>query len=240
MSTPSLIQWIQGLISQGQANGWASFGQSNSSYGVPAAGTEKGQDIGLAPGTPIPGMAGIVTAITNWGYGDYAATIKDALGNLITVGHIHPSVKVGQSISPGQFIGYSAGYPSPISSGPHIEIRVQPNGGSFTNPITWLQSLGAQTTQTLGVGIPGFSEPAYPTSTGPGGTSNPQVAQAQTLYAASQGATPPDLPPITIDTPFGPVNIPNPFGGLARIFWVIAGAIVIIVGLWVMVQGSRE
>lgn len=53
------------------------------------------------------------------------------------------------------------------------------------------------------------------------------------------------LPDITISLPGGgTTSIPNPLnalaGGLARAFFLIVGILIIVIGLWLMVQGSKE
>jgi hypothetical protein len=135
-----LLSFLDSLITGGNATGWTPFGGSNASKGVPAAGTEKGQDIGLSLGTPIPAEPGTVTAIEPWGYGDYAVSEQLPSGGILTVGHITPDVSVGQKLTSASIIGTSRGVASPISTGPHIEVRYQTGQDKpFVNPLTIIQ-----------------------------------------------------------------------------------------------------
>lgn len=215
-SGSDLLAWVDQLVAQGRNKGWTSFGQSNAEKGVPGAGIEQGQDFKLSPGTPIPGINGTVTSVTNWGYGDKAVTIKDALGNLFTVGHVTPAVIPGESVTNGQTIGYSRGFKSPISSGPHIEFRVMPKGSStLVDPLKWLQ--GGTTTRTTGI-------------TAQAAAQSPATAQAAGNINI----------PINVGPYHGNVSFPNPFKQVIRLFYLLLGILIIIVGIWLMVEGSKR
>lgn len=69
----------------------------------------------------------------------------------------------------------------------------------------------------------------------------PSTGVTNTSTTASTNA----LPDITIPLPWGgTTSIPNPLnalaGGLARAFFLIVGILIIVIGLWLMVQGSKE
>lgn len=161
----NLLQWFQGLIGAGDAIGWQSFGQSSATNS-----NELGQDVGLPLGTAIPGIAGTVTSVTPWNSatGDYAVTIMDKLGNLFTVGHIKPNVKAGDAVTADSIIGWSNGAKSAISTGPHIELQIQPMGSTSTvDPVQWVTGQGkavanavgqAVSNATSGVQVPGASQ----------------------------------------------------------------------------------
>ena len=197
----NLIQWFQQQLASGAANGWQSFGQSSAENSK-----ELGQDIGEPVGTSIPGVAGTVQSVTPWGYGDSAVTIKDKLGNLFTVGHVTPNVLPGQQVTDGQTIGYSRGLPSPISSGPHVEVQVTPAGDSSTvNTVTWLKDWTS---------------------------SSPAIAQPQAIGRAQGQASVPGSNIPVIGGLIGMAALL--FGGLFRVILTILGIIAILIGFYLL------
>lgn len=168
-----LTGFAQSLIDQGNAKGWQSFGQASQWNG-----NEAGQDIGLPLGTPVPGVNGTVTAVTPLAgsAGDSMVTIQDDAGNILRVLHIIPNVSAGQRITSSTIIGVSNGAPSSISSGPHIELQVQPAGSAGNvDPVAWLKSqLGVATTPDL-TATQKFQQAGTPNAT----------AQAQTAPAST-------------------------------------------------------
>lgn len=223
MST-NLLQWFQGLIGSGKAIGWQSFGQSS-----PQNSKELGQDVGLPLGTPVPGTAGTVTSVVAWdaATGDMAVTIKDALGNLFTVGHIIPNVKVGQQVSANDVIGWSNGPKSAISTGPHIELQVQPAGDASTvDPVQWIDNAGQKVLNTAQGGAQAAAQ----------AVGNIQVPGQSQLQAAASALSSVGQQFSNISTTLS--NLQSFVGNTAnwwRIFFYIVGVLLIVLGVVIYV-----
>lgn len=317
-----LLQWLDTLPR------WQSFGTSSS-----VNPNEQGQDFQVPLNTPVPGIAGVVTAINTWyaATGDYAVSIRDALGNVHVIGHISPTVKVGDVVSNGQTIGLSGGAFSPISTGPHIEYQFHPGGGTAINPIPEIQQAAAPnitqllqqagfTGQALVTAVSiawaesGFNPAATHTNSDgsidrgifqinnrawpnipdsvafdpaqaakavfamSGGTVdglkaiwhdaqgnlskgfsapslavaqslvNGQTTQDQVVQQQAQGQVVGNINvPINLGPWQGNISLPNPinwmkgvFTGAERVFWLLVGILCILVGLWLLVEGSKQ
>lgn len=137
----SLLDWFTSKVNNGSAAGWQAFGEATQWDS-----NQKGQSVGVPLGTPIPAQAGIVKAIIPWGFGDWSVVEDIGNGLTATVGHLGtPFVTLGQKLQGGETLALSRGISSPISSGPHIDVRIQ-QGGSYVNPLT---IIAEQTGQTL-------------------------------------------------------------------------------------------
>lgn len=139
----TLVGFMQGLVARGADHGWQAFG-SGSQWDT----SERGQDFGLDPGTPIPASAGTIVAVSSW-CTDSLVSEQLPDGTVLSVGHVTPNVHVGQHVNDGDVLGYSAGAASSCSSGPHVEFQVQPGGGAYVDPLPWLSGAnGASGTPT--------------------------------------------------------------------------------------------
>lgn len=217
-----LLSWFQSLLASGAANGWQSFGQGSAWNS-----RELGQDVGVPIGTPVPGIAGTVVAIQHWLGNDYAVSIQDASGNVYTVGHVTPNsaLQVGQQVSDGQQIGVSGGAASSISSGPHIELQVQPASppsgwpllpGGYVNPVSWVNDL---------VGMPGWvKDPTVPGQTGKG---LPQVSPASKWTATATAAPAPS----GLQAAFHLAQVAGTPSTWWRLLFILAGAGMILTGI---------
>ncbi len=112
------------------------FGESD----LPYQPVHTGIDIAAASGTPItPFMKGTVVKVEhlNWGYGNYV--VVDHGNNLTSLyGHMsRTNSTVGQSVKPGDIIGYEGA--TGWATGPHVhfELRVF---GVPVNPRTFISS----------------------------------------------------------------------------------------------------
>ncbi|WP_329119092.1 M23 family metallopeptidase [Streptomyces sp. NBC_01465] len=116
-----------------------------------SSGSHSGQDFVVASGTPVKAVHGgtVVKASNNLdGAGDGSAygnaiVIKHDNGTYSQYAHLtSANVKVGQTVTTGQVIGYSGSTGN--STGPHLhfEIRTTPDYGSAVNPVAFLRGKG--------------------------------------------------------------------------------------------------
>lgn len=126
---------------------WAIFGgqrfpvtqeYGNYNPSMYSSGYHSGIDIGAPSGTrlysPISGT--VVQAGWNGGYGN-SVTIRLPDGKLLLLGHLSSvSVRPGQSVDVGTFLGLSGstGY----STGPHVHIEMRDASGKLLNPRNYL------------------------------------------------------------------------------------------------------
>lgn len=69
------------------------------------AGVHYGYDFLLPAGADVPaGWSGKVTAIYNWGYGEYGVQVTDG-SRMVQYGHIVPTVRIGDKIEIGTIVG---------------------------------------------------------------------------------------------------------------------------------------
>ena len=89
-----------------------------------SAGLHLGYDIALNAGRPVPaGWPGTVVGIIPWTDTEYGVCVQLANGYRVTYGHIFPTVKEGDTISAGQFVGTVAR--------DHVDIKVRDAGGGY-------------------------------------------------------------------------------------------------------------
>lgn len=139
--SPDTLGWLK--TQMGAGNGTQGFG-TGSDWNA----KEVGQDVNTPLHTGVPLVAGTVTAVTPWGNGDYALTVRRPDGTEVTVGHIaDPSAtySVGQTVTNKDVVfsrgadEQGQGFPG-FSSGPQVEIRVKPANGDFVDPVQYAQS----------------------------------------------------------------------------------------------------
>ncbi|MFF8831396.1 transglycosylase family protein [Streptomyces sp. NPDC015131] len=132
----SFVAPVKGHVSQG-------FGNPRSSYTL---GYHTGTDFTAPQGTPLYAITNgvVVASDTSSSYG-INVQIKLADGKHLMYAHMSgKTVSVGQTVKPGQVIGYVGSTGN--STGPHLhlELRLQPRfaAGNFLDPVTWLRSNG--------------------------------------------------------------------------------------------------
>ena len=117
----------------------------------PGGGRHDGVDIGVPIGTPVyAAAAGEVVTSKYYLTGNYAGSYADGYGNYVMIdhgdyytlyGHLQykPVVSVGQSVSKGQLIAYTASTGN--SSGPHLhfEVRTSSKYGTAVNPMKFFK-----------------------------------------------------------------------------------------------------
>ena len=119
------IRWITSLFGGRQSPG--GIGSTN----------HKGVDIGTPMGTPIlAAKSGTVTwASWNGGYGN-CVIISHGKGNSTLYGHLSGyNVKVGDTVTQGQVIGYSGSTGN--STGPHLHFGIMENN-TWVDPLNYL------------------------------------------------------------------------------------------------------
>ncbi|MBM3465486.1 MAG: M23 family metallopeptidase [Armatimonadetes bacterium] len=84
----------------------AAYAQVTDVFDSPRPGRmHNGYDIGLDAGTPIPaGWSGVVTKIEPWYSGEFCVSVQSGPVT-VNYGHLHPQVKEGDVVKPGQIIG---------------------------------------------------------------------------------------------------------------------------------------
>jgi murein DD-endopeptidase MepM/ murein hydrolase activator NlpD len=126
---------------------WSIFGgqrfQITQEYGnynpsMYSSGHHSGIDIGAPLGTKLysPFSGTVVQAGWNGGYGN-SVTIRLPNGYLLILGHLSSvSVKPGQQVDAGSFLGLSGstGY----STGPHVHVEMRDPSGRIVNPANYL------------------------------------------------------------------------------------------------------
>lgn len=96
------------------------------------AGLHLGYDIALNAGRAVPaGWPGRVVGIIPWTDSEYGICVEVSGGYRVTYGHLFPTVKEGDVISPGQFVGTVAR--------DHVDIKVRDAGGGYFD---WGVSVG--------------------------------------------------------------------------------------------------
>lgn len=117
----------------------------------PGGGRHDGVDIGVPIGTPVyAAAAGEVVTSKYYLTGNYAGSYADGYGNYVMIdhgdyytlyGHLQYKqvVRVGQSVSKGQLIAYTASTGN--SSGPHLhfEVRTSSKYGTAVNPMQFFK-----------------------------------------------------------------------------------------------------
>jgi murein DD-endopeptidase MepM/ murein hydrolase activator NlpD len=99
-----------------------------------------GEDFAVSEGTPLASMSTgvVVYAGAMSGYGNMV-DVRYWDGTVSRYGHMSKvSVKVGQSMAPGQIVGKSGN--TGHSTGPHLHLEIHPGGGDAINPAPWLAS----------------------------------------------------------------------------------------------------
>lgn len=140
---------VQGLSTVPVSAGslWSLFGgvrfpitQNYGNYnpGLYRSGHHTGIDIGTPVGTRLysPFAGTVVQAGWNGGYGN-SVTIRLPNGYILLLGHLSSvSVKPGQRVNPGVFLGLSGstGY----STGPHVHVEMRDPSGRVVNPANYL------------------------------------------------------------------------------------------------------
>lgn len=97
-----------------------------------------GEDFAVSEGTPLAAMSTgvVVYAGAMSGYGNMV-DVRYWDGTVSRFGHMSVvSVKVGQSMAPGQIVGKSGN--TGHSTGPHLHLEIHPRGGDAVNPAPWL------------------------------------------------------------------------------------------------------
>ena len=117
----------------------------------PGGGRHDGVDLGVPIGTPVyAAAAGEVVTSKYYLKGDYSGSYADGYGNYVMIdhgdyytlyGHLQYKqvVRVGQSVSKGQLIAYTASTGN--SSGPHLhfEVRTSSKYGTAVNPMQFFK-----------------------------------------------------------------------------------------------------
>lgn len=115
-----------------------------SGYGMRWGRMHEGNDFATPVGTPLHAMSkGEVTfAGQEGGYGT-KVEIEYWDGTVTYYGHMSEiSVNVGESVDPGDIVGYSGN--TGHSTGPHLHLEIHPDGGGAVDPAPWLEDHGLQ------------------------------------------------------------------------------------------------
>ncbi len=99
-----------------------------------------GEDFAVDVGTPLASMSSgtVAYAGEESGFGNLVE-IRYWDGTISYYAHMSDiSVKVGQSVDPGQIVGESGN--TGHSTGPHLHLEIHPDGGEAVNPLPWLSS----------------------------------------------------------------------------------------------------
>lgn len=97
------------------------------------AGLHLGYDIVLPYGSRVPAAwPGRVVAITPWGGSQYGITVLADSGYEATYGHLSPLVRVGQRVSPGDFVGTTI-----ID---HVDVKMRDSAGAYVDFGTFASS----------------------------------------------------------------------------------------------------
>jgi murein DD-endopeptidase MepM/ murein hydrolase activator NlpD len=100
----------------------------------------QGDDFGTPVGTPLAAMSTGKVTFAGWegGYGNkLEITYWD--GTVSVFGHMSQiATSVGQSVAPGDIVGYSGN--TGHSTGPHLHLEIHPDGGAAIDPAPWLRA----------------------------------------------------------------------------------------------------
>jgi len=100
----------------------------------------EGDDFGTPVGTPLAAMSTGKVTFAGWegGYGNkIEITYWD--GTVSVYGHLSQiATSVGQSVAPGDIVGYSGN--TGHSTGPHLHLEIHPGGGAAIDPAPWLRA----------------------------------------------------------------------------------------------------
>jgi murein DD-endopeptidase MepM/ murein hydrolase activator NlpD len=100
----------------------------------------QGDDFGTPVGTPLAAMSSGKVTFAGWegGYGNKVEiTYWD--GTVSVFGHMSQlATSVGQSVAPGDIVGYSGN--TGHSTGPHLHLEIHPSGGAAIDPAPWLRA----------------------------------------------------------------------------------------------------
>lgn len=102
----------------------------------------EGQDFSMPVGTPLKAMSSgkVILAGRSGNYG-LKIEIQYWDGTVSYYGHASSiKVKVGDTVAPGQLVGYSGN--TGRSTGPHLHLEIHPKGGDGVSPLSWLRARG--------------------------------------------------------------------------------------------------
>ena len=115
-----------------------------SGYGWRWGRMHQGNDFGTPVGTPLHSMSSgtVVFAGAEGGYGN-KVEIRYWDGTVSVYGHMDSiSVRVGDTVAPGDIVGASGN--TGHSTGPHLHLEIHPEGGAAIDPAPWLENHGLQ------------------------------------------------------------------------------------------------
>jgi murein DD-endopeptidase MepM/ murein hydrolase activator NlpD len=97
-----------------------------------------GEDFAVSVGTPLASMSTGTVAVAGEesGFGNLVE-IRYWDGTVSYFGHMSVvSVKVGETVKPGEIVGQSGN--TGHSTGPHLHLEIHPDGGEAVDPLPWL------------------------------------------------------------------------------------------------------
>ena len=119
---------------------WPVGGPVVSGFGWRWGRMHQGDDFGTPVGTPLAAMSSGKVTFAGWqgGYGNkIEITYWD--GTVSVFGHMSQiATSVGQSVAPGDIVGYSGN--TGHSTGPHLHLEIHPGGGDAIDPAPWLRA----------------------------------------------------------------------------------------------------